>query len=139
VGYIESLDDDVVPLTDRFYVGGDNLRGFETAGIGPRDLTTDDSIGGNKYYTATAEIQFPLGLPDEIDLQGAVFTDAGSLWDISDPFPSLTDSGSIRVSVGVGVAWRSPFGPIRVDLSKAIVKEDYDKTELFRFNFGTRF
>jgi outer membrane protein insertion porin family len=138
-GFIESLDDQVIRLTDRYYVGGDNLRGFESAGIGPRDLSTDDSIGGNRYYVGTIEMVFPLGLPDEIDLQGAVFGDVGSLWEIEDPFPNLVDSQSIRASVGVGVAWKSPFGPIRVDLAQAVLKENFDKTEVFRFNFGTRF
>ena len=138
-GIIESLDSKVIRLTDRYFLGGDNLRGFETAGVGPRDLSTDDAIGGNRYYAGTAELQFPLGLPDEIDLQGAVFSDFGNLWGNEDSFPNLIDTNSIRASVGVGVSWRSPFGPIRVDLAKALVKEDFDKTEFFRFNFGTRF
>jgi outer membrane protein insertion porin family len=138
-GSIESLDSKTIRITDRFYLGGDNLRGFETAGVGPRDLTTGDAIGGNRYYAGTAELQFPLGLPDEIDLQGAVFGDIGDLWGNDDPYTNLATNGSLRASVGVGIAWRSPFGPIRVDLSKALLKEDYDKTEIFRFNFGTRF
>ena len=138
-GFIESLDSKVIRVTDRYFVGGDNLRGFDTAGVGPRDLLTEDSLGGNRYYSGTAELQFPLGLPDEIDLQGAVFGDFGDLWGNEDAFPGLSDSGSIRASVGVGISWRSPFGPIRVDLAKALVKEDFDKTQIFRFNFGTRF
>jgi outer membrane protein insertion porin family len=138
-GFIESLDSKVIRITDRYFLGGDNLRGFDTAGAGPRDLTSDDAIGGNRYYAGTAELQFPLGLPDEVDLQGAVFGDFGNLFGNEDSFPNLTDAGTVRASVGIGLSWRSPFGPIRVDLAKALIKEDYDKTQIFRFNFGTRF
>jgi outer membrane protein insertion porin family len=138
-GSIESLDNNVIRVTDRFFLGGDNLRGFESAGVGPRDLLTDDSIGGNRYYAGTVEVQFPLGLPDEIDLRGSVFSDFGSLWLIEDSYSDLTDTASLRASLGVGVSWKSPFGPIRIDLTKAMLKENHDRTEVFRFNFGTRF
>jgi outer membrane protein insertion porin family len=139
VGYVFTFDDDIVRLTDRFYLGGSSLRGFENAGVGPRDLVTDDAIGGNQFYAGTAEVTFPLGLPEEFNIKGSVFTDFGSVWNIEDPFPNLADDASIRASLGVGLGWVSPFGPIRVDFASALLKEDYDQTKAFSFNFGTRF
>jgi outer membrane protein insertion porin family len=129
-----------VPVLDRYFLGGDNLRGFQTGGVGPQDAITGDEIGGLKYYTATAELSFPIGLPKEFGILGHVFTDVGSLWS-TDLIPGapVHDSNSIRISPGVGLAWKSPFGPIRVDLAYPVKREPWDKKELFRFSFGTRF
>ena len=138
-GHVFTLDGDRVRLTDRFYLGGSLLRGFEGAGVGPRDLSTDDSIGAHQFYSGTAELTFPLGLPEEFDIKGSVFSDFGSSWGIDDPFSNLVDDASLRASVGFGLGWVSPFGPLRVDFASAILKEDYDKTQTFSFNFGTRF
>jgi outer membrane protein insertion porin family len=49
------------------------------------------------------------------------------------------DDSSPRVGAGVGISWRSPFGLINIDLAQAVVKKDYDETQVFRFGFGTRF
>ncbi|NNE85242.1 MAG: outer membrane protein assembly factor BamA [Alphaproteobacteria bacterium] len=138
-GHVFTFDDDSVRLTNRFYLGGASLRGFESAGIGPRDLSTDDAIGGHQFYAGTAEVTFPLGLPEEFDIKGSVFSDFGATWGIDDPFPNLVDDATPRASLGVGLGWVSPFGPLRVDFASAILKEDYDKTQTFSFNFGTRF
>ena len=137
-GYMFPLDDTIL-IQDRFFVGNRNMRGFDDAGIGPRDLSTGDALGGNVYYVATIEQSFPLGLPEELGFRGAFFSDVGSLYDVDDSGPTVADDPSIRAAVGVGVSWRSPFGPVRLDLSKAVLKEDYDVEELFRFSFGTRF
>lgn len=137
-GVIDGLGEEV-RIFDRYYVGGDNLRGFETAGVGPRDLSTGDALGGQWYYTGTVQTSFPLGLPDEFQLKGRVFTDFGSAGGLQETGPDIADSGSLRASVGVGVTWTSPFGPIGVDVGYPFLKEDYDKTELFRINFGARF
>jgi outer membrane protein insertion porin family len=128
-----------IRIVDRFSLGGASLRGFQSAGIGPRDLATDDSLGGNWYYRSTLGLGFPLGLPNEFGIRGHVFTDAGSIGDSDSSVARTTDTGSIRMSVGVGIEWSSPFGPVGIDLSQALVKEDFDKTEIFRFSFGTRF
>jgi outer membrane protein insertion porin family len=138
-GHVFTFDDDSVRLTNRFYLGGSSLRGFESAGIGPRDLLTDDAIGGHQFYAGTAEVTFPLGLPDEFDIKGSIFSDFGASWGIDDPFPNLVDDSTPRASLGVGLGWVSPFGPLRVDFASAVLKEDYDKTQTFSFNFGTRF
>jgi outer membrane protein insertion porin family len=138
VGYIFGISDDI-RIIDRFFLGGDSLRGFEDAGVGPRDLATLDSVGGNLFYRTTVGMTFPLGLPNEFGLRGRIFTDAGSLAENDSNFSTLTDTGSIRMSVGTGLLWDSPFGPVNIDLAKALVKEDFDQTELFRFSFGAKF
>ena len=137
-GHIVGIDDDV-RIVDRFFLGGRTLRGFEPTGVGPRDAETDDALGGNLFYSVTGELGFPLGLADELNLRGAIFTDVGSLTDIDVSGPELLDEASPRLSVGVGLNFRSPIGPIRLDFSRALIKEDFDRTENFRFSFGTRF
>lgn len=140
VGAIEGYGDEIVTINERYYLGGTNLRGFEQAGVGPRDLQSDDALGGNRFYRGTAEVSFPLGLPEELGIQGHAFTDFGSLFDLDVPdSPLLADESSIRAAGGVGLSWRSPFGPIRVDFSKPYMDEEFDEKEVFRFNFGTRF
>ncbi len=141
-GAITGIGNENVEINERFFLGGSTLRGFKQAGIGPRDVTTTDSLGGNYFYRGTAELTFPVFLPEELGVKGHAFSDFGSLWDI-DETSSLAnpfdDNQSIRVSAGVGMSWRSPFGPIRVDFGFPILKEDFDEEERFRFNFGTRF
>ncbi|MBL6957611.1 MAG: outer membrane protein assembly factor BamA [Rhodospirillales bacterium] len=127
-------------LTDRFFIGGDDLRGFATFGAGPRDKSTEDALGGEWKYTATAQMKFPVGLPNEYGINGRVFTDFGS----SGMVPSLSgvtiqDTGSLRASAGFGVSWISPFGPIGLDVGFPYLKEGFDVTETIRLNFGTRF
>ena len=139
-GHIVGIDDDV-RVVDRFSLGGHRLRGFEPGGVGPRDKSTLDALGGNVFYTVTGELGFPLGLDEVLNLRGAIFTDMGSLASTDDkgPGPGILDEGSLRLSVGVGIGFRSPLGPIRLDFSRALLKEDFDLTENFRFSFGTRF
>ena len=128
-----------IRINERFFVGPNIMRGFDNAGIGPRDLSTTDALGGNIYYAGTTELTFPLGLPDELGLKGAAFVDAGSLFDSDDSGANVADESSLRASAGVGVFWQSPVGPIRIDFAKAFLKESYDEEEIFRINFGARF
>ena len=138
-GYIFGFDDDT-RISQRFMVGGANLRGFEAAGVGPRDIATGDALGAKMYYTGSVQMDFPLGTPDEFALTGRIFSDFGSSQDVDGARPGeIYDTGTLRSSVGVGVGWESPFGPIGVDISQAITKEDHDKEEMFRLNFGTKF
>ena len=139
VGYIFGYGGEDVRLFDRFFLGGQSLRGFKFAGVGPRDTTTDDALGGNFLFTSTAEQRFPLGLPEELRMFGRVFVDAGTLTDPDVSGPDVADHASIRVSGGVGLSWLSPLGPIAIDLSQALLKESEDETEFFRISFGTRF
>ena len=148
-GILSPLGDKDDRIVDRFFLGGENLRGFRLGGAGPRDLGSpdQDSLGGRVLWTSSAEMRFPLPLPNELGLLGRTFVDVGSLSGIPDSYYNQTkypgskpvDEADPRVSVGVGFSWRSPLGLINIDFGKAVVKKDYDKTQLFRLGFGTRF
>lgn len=139
VGHIIGIGQDV-GLLDRFQVGGDGLRGFATSGVGPRDATTKDALGGEWMYNGTLELEFPLGLPQELGISGKLFSDFGSTGSLkSISGVSVNDTGNLRASVGAGIAWVSPFGPISMDYGVPVMKEDFDETESIRVNFGTRF
>lgn len=134
----------VTRVVDRFELGGESLRGFADSGIGPRDKRTKDALGGLLYYKATVELAVPLGLPKELGITGCLFSDAGSVWHSGNKekkgHPILSNNQSLRLSVGGGINWRSPFGPIGVSLSKALIyKKHVDRLEVFRVNFGTTF
>jgi outer membrane protein insertion porin family len=237
-GYIHPLENrgsallgiDDVRLTDRFYLGEGQIRGFDIRGIGPRvqrfslkpelqngvvvntpllgkkDNVQDDAIGGRFYYLGRAELEIPLGSgAKELGLRPSIFVDAGAVWSVARPIlqtlqgsrvaqaavppstanpngtPAVTggplyytgvvdaegrflqdtvavnangsartpvlvfqerflgDSWKPRVSIGIGVNWKSPFGPFRIDLARAILKEPGDDAKLFTFNVGTQF
>jgi outer membrane protein insertion porin family len=139
-GTMTGIGEDTL-ISDRFFKGGGQPRGFEYGGIGPRDAATDDSLGGKNFYTGTVEASFPLDLPFDLDIRGRVFTDIGAAWAIDDnSIPvDVQDSSAPRVTIGTGISWNSPFGPVVVDLGLALVKEDFDETEIFSFSFGTQF
>ncbi len=131
-----------VLLENRFFVGGDNLRGFQIGGVGPHDITTGDSLGANNYYTGTFNIDYPLGLPAELGVRGHTFVDFGSAWGINQqevPGHPIGDANAIRISPGFGIAWKSPLGPINIDLAYAVKKEPYDHRQLVWVSFGSRF
>lgn len=138
-GAIGGYNNKDVEINERFFIGGTTLRGFKQAGIGPRDEETEDALGGNYFYRSTAELSFPLGLPEDLGIEGHAFTDVGSLWELDDTGSGILQEDTLRAAAGLGVSWRSPFGPVRVDYAKAYQKENFDKTETFRFNFGTSF
>ncbi len=130
-----------------FFLGGNNFRGFNYAGIGPRTITNGSAkggsaIGGKVYYVGTAELRFPLGLPKELGINGILFSDNGTVKGvdpISKKSTDVADSGSLRSSYGISIAWASPMGPIRLDFAKIVKRELYDQTQNFRFSFGTSF
>ncbi len=133
-----------IRIDERFMLGGDTLRGFSYAGIGPRDLTNsaNDALGGNRFTRESLELMFPTPLPSDLGFRGALFMDAGTLGRVDStalPGEAFRNDESLRVSTGVGLAWRSPFGPMRLDLGFPLMKKSYDKTELIHFSFGTRF
>lgn len=137
-GYITGYGDENVRLSNRYYLGGSTLRGFEFAGIGARDKFTKDALGGNWMIYSGAEMSFPIGL-DEVGVRGRTFVDMGILGkpdDINEDYVEYSDTP--RVAAGFGFQWHSPMGQIDVDLAFPIVKEDYDETEVFRLNFGSR-
>jgi outer membrane protein insertion porin family len=152
-GHIEGWGGDDLRLLDLYYRGGETVRGFDRAGYGPRDLNTGDALGGKTFWAATAEVRFPLPLiPDELGMSGAVFADAGSLFGAGEGAKKdpgclagdtnhicLADDASIRSSVGVGLLWNSPLGPLRLDYAYALTKEKYDDTQQIRFGASTKF
>jgi len=158
-GYVTGWGDKPLRMLDHFQMGPNLVRGFQTAGIGPRDLTlgtSNDALGGTMYWGASVEAQAPIfGVPRDFGVKLAVFADAGSVWNYVgarnfpatgtsvttvDPFTGVdTNSMFIRSSVGAGIIWDSPFGPIRIDYSFPITKDSNDRVQQLRFSGGTRF
>jgi outer membrane protein insertion porin family len=162
-GQISSWGGEQLRMLDQFQMGPNLVRGFSPAGLGPRDLTpgtTNDALGGSIYWGASVEAQTPLYfLPKDVGIKVAAFADAGNLWSYKGPTfwnvtgetlqVGLDGAGLIRSSVGVGLLWDSPLGPLRFDLAYPITKycatpvgsvgQICDRTQVFRFSGGTRF
>ena len=141
-------------MLDNFQMGPNLVRGFAPNGIGPRDLTTltpgqtNDALGGTMFWGASVEAQTPLYfLPKEIGIKIAAFADAGSLWNyksetswaVTGETMQVADNMAVRSSVGMGLIWDSPLGPLRFDFAYAVTKQSYDQTQFFRFSGGTKF
>lgn len=126
-------------IVDRF-TGNGEIRGFETNGIGPRDLTApnQDALGGNFFAVARFEAEFPIGLPEEYGITGGLFADIGSVWGLDNP-GTVDDSLNLRSSIGFSVFWSSALGPLRFNFSKAIDKEVYDREQNFDLTVSTSF
>ena len=141
-GYVVPWGGDEVRINDRFYIGGTTFRGFETAGIGPRDTRFAESLGGKLYGVGSFELHFPNLLPEQYGIRFALFSEFGTLGKLDASFkadPNVVDDLALRASAGVSVFWNSPMGPIRLDFSKILRKEPYDRTEGFRFSTSTSF
>ena len=139
-GHIKGVSGKKVRISDRFNLGDASLRGFASGGIGPRDKKTDEGFGGQKYYTVSSELNFPLGLPQEFNVTGAVFADAGSLWDADSK--SSTPEGfyndkALRASVGFGFIWITKIAPIKVYWGFPMKKQKYDEKQTFHIQFST--
>lgn len=140
-GHVVATGDNL-NVFDQFQLGGRLVRGFENNGIGPR-MSNGDAIGGTTYFTASAEVTFPMpAFPEDFGLRGALFADAGTLYgndvDLRGESVQGTDM-AWRASVGAGIQWASPFGSIRFDYAFPIVKEDFDETQEFRFSMANQF
>lgn len=173
-GMLNKVGNNDIRMLDQFQMGPNLVRGFAPNGIGPRDLNpfgTQDALGGTKYWGASFELQMPFWfLPKEVGLKGAVYADAGGLFDYQGPTTwSLTnemtttrnsnctpstinpstagtctglvyDNGNVvRSSVGIGLIWQSPFGPLRFDYAVPLTKGQFDRVQQFRFGGGTSF
>lgn len=132
-------------IIDRFFLGGDNLRGFAVGGAGPHaQLSGNNSIGGRVMWTQSSELRFPLPVSADLGLRGRVFVDVGSLSGVSPlrqngVLVPIIDDAAPRVAAGFGVSWRTPFGLLNIDIAQPIVKKRFDQAQLLRFGFGTRF
>jgi outer membrane protein insertion porin family len=165
-GILNQVGSNGLRMLDQFQMGPNLVRGFAPNGIGPRDLTFfpytggGDALGGTKYWGASAELQMPFWfLPKEVGLKGAVYADAGSLWGYQGPTTwaqtgeinglvnghfcncgmVYDDTNIVRTSVGVGLIWASPFGPLRFDYAVPLTKGKYDVVQEFKFGGGTSF
>ena len=170
-GYVFPLENGQgIRINNRFFRGGSTFRGFDVAGLGPREVVRVvdpatgeivatrrlNSQGGNTYYQGTFELSMPSIFPEEYGIKSALFADVGGLGTLRGPDISPTvyftdpetglpavritkDATSLRASAGLSVFWDSPFGPIRFDFSQILRREDYDRTETFRFSTSTRF
>ncbi|HEV7227943.1 outer membrane protein assembly factor BamA [Brevundimonas sp.] len=148
-GYVTGWAGDPVRINDRFFKGGNSFRGFETAGMGPRDLLTTDALGGNFYLVGTVEVTVPNGLPEEYGIRTSAFVDVGTLGLLDEryttdsatglPSTRINDDLDFRGAAGISIHWRSPMGPIRFDLAQPFSEQPFDKTENFRFSTSTQF
>ena len=173
-GILNGLGNGGLRMLDHFQMGPNLVRGFAPNGIGPRDINpfgTMDALGGTKYWGASAELQMPFWfLPREVGLKGAIYADAGGLYDYKGPTTWITtgelttpansncvrpttvplspgtctglvyDNGNtVRSSVGVGLIWASPFGPLRFDYAVPLTKGPFDRVQQFKFGGGTSF
>ncbi|TIM89870.1 outer membrane protein assembly factor BamA [Mesorhizobium sp.] len=143
-GHIQGFGNDDLRIFDHFQSSDRMIRGFAYGGIGPAaPAPSDDHLGGTTYFNASAEAQFPMPvIPESFGLRGAVFADAATLYG-SQIETALVDQSTVdmqwRASVGVGLMWASPFGPIRIDYAIPVLKEDTDEVQEFNFGISTRF
>nr|WP_189369281.1 outer membrane protein assembly factor BamA [Tateyamaria omphalii] len=132
---------------DRFVLGPSIIRGFEPGGIGPRDLNVPgddpDPLGGNLFLAARFEAEFPLGLPEELGIRGGLFYDVGNLWDLDSVDLSggnvVGEGGSFRHVIGFSIFWDTAIGPLRLNFSNALKKEDFDREQSFDLTISTTF
>ncbi|MEM9989712.1 MAG: BamA/TamA family outer membrane protein, partial [Pseudomonadota bacterium] len=163
LGYIDGFGDDKVRLNDRFFKGGNRgFRGFDVAGVGPRYFDSngfDRAIGAKAYAIGTMEAELPLPVPQEYGIRASLFTDFGSVGIVDEQDkllnldsanffdfdqdgildPPVQDDFALRVSAGLSINWRSPFGPVQIDLAEAFIAEEYDEKQTFRFSAGGQF
>ncbi len=132
-------------IIDRFFLGGDTLRGFSDGGVGPHDIGTGESLGGRVLWTQSTEMHFPLPVSPDLGISGFAFVDVGSLYGAKElsnsagvPQP-IVNNASPRVGAGVGVSWNTPFGLINLSIAQPVVKQKDDQIQQFRVSFGTRF
>ncbi|UFZ04270.1 outer membrane protein assembly factor BamA [Bradyrhizobium ontarionense] len=141
-GYVTGWGGQQAPLLNNFFGGPTMVRGFAPGGFGPRDLTpgsTMDNVGGSLYWATTAELQSNIpGLPQEYGLRASAFVDAGSVFGYRGPTQNaqVANKNVVRSSVGVGLTWASPFGPLSVDYAVPISKAAYDVVQPLRFSAG---
>ncbi|NNE79506.1 MAG: outer membrane protein assembly factor BamA [Silicimonas sp.] len=142
-GFISSSSGGSTRITDRFFLSSNQLRGFGSRGVGPRDTgaVESDVLGGNKYVSLRLEADFPLGLPEEYGLSGGVFVDMGSLWGLDNTagVAVVDDSFELRSSVGFSLFWDTPIGPLRMNFAKPIEKNPLDEENSFDVTISTQF
>ncbi len=151
-GYITAYNGDKLSINDRFFNGSDSFRGFAIAGIGPRDLRVSKDVGalgGDTYAIGTAELRIPDFLPEDYGIRLSLFSDFGTLGHLDDKtdicggnatcLDLIKDNMAFRASAGISIGWKSPFGPIQIDLGVPFIKTSYDRPQFIHFSAGTGF
>ncbi len=140
-GGLLSYQDGSSRVTDRFFLGSRLMRGFDPGGIGPRDDTTDDALGGNAFSVLRLETEFPLGLPSEYGITGGAFIDYGSVWDVGETFGEdvIYNDFVGRSVVGLSIFWTTPIGPLRFNFTEPLDVQDRDETRNFDVTISTSF
>lgn len=132
-------------ITERFFLSSRQMRGFDGAGLGPRDLasTSEDALGGNYFAVARLEAAFPLGLPEELGLSGGLFLDVGSVWGLDDTQGTggveVDDDLIFRSVIGVSLFWDTQLGPLRFNFSRALDRQEFDRERTFDLTVSTQF
>ena len=130
-----SLNNKDIKLSERITIPSSRLRGFESGRVGPKD--GDDFVGGNYAYSINFTSNIPQLLEDSQNVDFLIFADAADLWAVD--YNSSIEGGGLRSSIGVGLDWMSPIGPMNFTLAYPVTKKTGDITETFRFNLGTTF
>ncbi len=147
-GTISGWGDKDLRMLDHFQLGPTLVRGFAPNGIGPRDVVSAGALGGTHFWGASVELQTPIFfMPKEIGVKASVYADAGRLWNYDGPTTfartgetlTVQDDNTIRASVGAGLIWDSPFGPLRIDYAVALNKATYDRVQEISFGGGSKF
>jgi outer membrane protein insertion porin family len=154
-GYITGYGGQTVPFYQRYFDGGDTFRGFSLAGIGPRDIVAPSNtgaLGGTMHAIGTAQIRFPSLLPESYGIGLSLFTDFGTLGRVDNLTPAtrlctgaqysgigscVKDNLAFRGSAGISVQWKSPFGPVQIDLGLPYAKTPYDRAQIIHFSTAT--
>jgi outer membrane protein insertion porin family len=153
-GYITGYDGSLVPFNDRFFDGGDSFRGFALAGVGPRDIVAPSNtgaLGGTVRAIGTAELRFPSLIPESYGIGLALFTDFGTMGRLDNLSAGrvctgtqysgigtcVKDNLAFRGTAGVSVTWKSPFGPVQIDLGLPYAKTSYDRAQVIHFSTAT--
>jgi outer membrane protein insertion porin family len=153
-GYITGYGGTNVPINQRFFEGGDSFRGFKLAGIGPRDIDApvdQGALGGNVFAIGTLAARLPTIVPESYGITLGVFTDFGTLGRVDNVIRACTpntglsqvpcdkDNLAFRATAGISFQWRSPFGPIQIDLALPYIKAAYDRPQIIHFSTATGF
>ena len=130
-----SISGDDVKLSERLYIPGRRLRGFEAGKVGPKDGS--DYVGGNYISTINATSTVPNILENVQNVDVVMFADVGNIWGVD--YNSSLETDEIRSSVGLGIDWLTAIGPLTFSFAHPITQAESDVTETFRFNLGTSF
>lgn len=152
-GYITGYDGSFVPFNERFFRGGDSFRGFSLAGVGARDLVAPSNtgaLGGTVYAIGTVEARLPGLLPESYGIGLSLFSDFGTLGRLDNVLTRtctgaqysgigscVKDNLAFRATAGVSINWKSPVGPVQINLGLPILKTSYDRAQIIRFSTAT--